>query len=216
VDSNEVDDQAAAVSGDSDATTSVPPQTEAGPEPACSQDDDSDEPTRHPGRGAWPTTGVLVLGAVLLVAAAGIAGWALWPSAQPRRPAAVPLPSATSRFTVQAAPPAVATPTPATAAPETAPAAELPPQSTTGQTPATPIEFTAADDQRLFANLQQYGYPIADPENVARVAHTYCHALQRGESSEQADAEAAPLLANPADETAITAAASLALPHCKG
>ena len=213
MDSDEVDDQAATVAGDSDATTSVPPQTEAGPELACTQDDDTDEPTRHPRHAAWATAGVLVLGAVILVAVAGIVSWAIWPTAQPRRPAAVPLPTATS---VQTAPPTVATPTPAAAAPETTPAAELPSPSTMPQTPSTPTEFTAADDQRLFANLQQYGYPIADPENVARVAHTYCHALQRGESSEQADAEAAPLLANPADETPITAAASLALPHCNG
>ena len=212
MDSDEVDDQAATVEGDSDATTSSPPQTEAGPELACTQDDDTDEPTRHPRHAAWATAGVLVLGAVILVAVAGIVSWAIWPSAQPRRPAAVPLPTATSVQT----PPSVATPTPAAAAPETTPAAELPSPSTMPQTPSTPTEFTAADDQRLFANLQQYGYPIADPENVARVAHTYCHALQRGESSEQADAEAAPLLANPADETAITAAASLALPHCNG
>ena len=212
MDSDEVDDQAATVAGDTDATTSSPPQTEAGPELACTQDDDTDEPTRHPRHAAWATAGVLVLGAVILVAVAGIVSWAIWPSAQPRRPAAVPLPTATSVQT----PPSVATPTPAAAAPETTPAAELPSPSTMPQTPSTPTEFTAADDQRLFANLQQYGYPIADPENVARVAHTYCHALQRGESSEQADAEAAPLLANPADETAITAAASLALPHCNG
>jgi hypothetical protein len=150
---------------------------------------------------------------VLLVAAVGIVGWALWPSAPPHRPVTVAPPTTTSR--VQAAPPTVATPTPATVAPETTPVAELPSPSIS-QAPTGPIEFTAADDQRLFAHLQQYGYPIADPENVARVAHTYCHALQRGESSEQADAEAAPLLANPADETAITAAASLALPHCNG
>jgi Protein of unknown function (DUF732) len=160
-------------------------------------------------------TAVPVLGAGILVAVAGIVGWAIWPSAKPHRPAAAPLPTA-SVVPVQAAPPTVATPTPATAAPETTPAAELPLPSTEPQTPTTPTEFTAADDQRLFANLRQYGYPIADPENVARVAHTYCHALQRGESSEQADAEAAPLLANPADETAITAAASLALSHCNG
>ena len=187
MDSDEADNQADAVAVDSD--TSVP--------------------KRHRWRVAGATAGVLVLGAVILVAAAGVVAWAFWPSPPRRPPAIAPLPT-TSR--VQAAPPPVATPTPA--APETTPA-ELPAPSTS-ETPTGPIEFTAEDDQRLFAHLRQYGYPIYDPENVARVAHTYCHALQRGESSEQADAEAAPLLANPADETAITAAASLALPHCNG
>ncbi|MGA9675715.1 MAG: hypothetical protein WBR28_10855 [Mycobacterium sp.] len=63
MDSDEVDDQAATVAGDSDATTSVPPQTEAaGPELAWSQVDDTDEPTRHPRHSAWATAGVLVLG----------------------------------------------------------------------------------------------------------------------------------------------------------
>jgi uncharacterized iron-regulated membrane protein len=201
-DENNVDDQAATVAAD----------TAAGSAPASSQDDDADEPTRRPWRRAWATAGALVLGAVLLVAVAGIVGWAIWPSAQPSRPAGLGPPTAT-KVPVQVAPPTVASPS-ATAAPESPPAAELPSPSTNPQTPTTPIDFTAADDQRLFTNLQQYGYPIADPENIARVAHTYCHALQRGESSEQADAEAAALLANPADETAITAAASLALPHC--
>jgi len=215
VDSDEVDDRAATVAGDSEASTLVPPRTECGPELAGSADDDTDEPTRHPWRVAGATAGVLVVGAVILVAVAGIVGWAVWSSLQPRRPAAMPLPTATSAVTVQAAPPTVAAPTSATATPEIPPAAELPSPSTKPQTPTT-TEFTAADDQRLFTNLQQYGYPIADPENIARVAHTYCHALQRGESSEQADAEAARLLADPADETAITAAATLALPHCKG
>ena len=121
MDSDEVDDQAGAVAGDGDVTTSVPPQTDAGPDLACTQDN-TDEPTRHPWRAAWATAGVLALGAVILVAAAGIVGWALWPTAQPRRPATLPLPTATSR--VQAAPPTVATPTPSTAAPETTPAAE--------------------------------------------------------------------------------------------
>ena len=63
MDSDEVDDQAATVAGDSDATTSVPPQTEAaGPELAWSQVDDTDETTRHPRHSAWATAGVLVLG----------------------------------------------------------------------------------------------------------------------------------------------------------
>ncbi|MGA9359080.1 MAG: hypothetical protein WBW75_14055 [Mycobacterium sp.] len=61
MDSDEVDDQAATVAGDSDVTTSVPPQTEAaGPERARSQVDDTDEPTRHPRHSAWATAGVLV------------------------------------------------------------------------------------------------------------------------------------------------------------
>lgn len=213
MDSDEVDGQAGTFTHDGDAPTSVPSGTETGPEPAWSQDDGADGPTRRRWRTGWATTGVLVLGAVILVAVAGLVGWALWPSGQPRRPATLPRPT-TPSVAVPAAP--TATPTSATAAPESPPAAELPSPSTTPQTPTTPTEFTAADDQRLLRNLQQYGYPIADPENVVRVAHTYCHALQRGESSEQADAEAAALLANPADETAITAAASLALPHCHG
>ena len=200
MDCDEVDDQATPVAGD----------TEADPEPAGSPDNDTDEPRRS--RLAWATAGMLVLGAVILVAVAGVVAWAIWPSAQPRRPALTP-PTATSVVPGQAAPPpAAATPTAATPTSEFPSAAELSPSTT----PQTPIEFTAADDQRLLNNLQQYGYPITDPENIARVAHTYCHALQRGETTEQADVEAAKLLANPADETAITAAASLALPHCNG
>ena len=212
MDSDEVDDQAATVAGDSDATTSVPPQTEAGPELACTQDDDTDEPTRHPRHAAWATAGVLVLGAVILVAVAGIVSG----NCGRNRAAAPTGRRAAANGNIRSDRAADRRHTDTSCRHLATPAAELPSPSTMPQTPSTPTEFTAADDQRLFANLQQYGYPIADPENVARVAHTYCHALQRGESSEQADAEAAPLLANPADETAITAAASLALPHCNG
>jgi hypothetical protein len=67
------------------------------------------------------------------------------------------------------------------------------------------------------ANLRQYGYPIADPENVSPVSPTPTAThYSEANPANKPTLKQPPLLANPADETAITAAAPLALPHWNG
>ncbi len=146
--------------GPTDATTVVPTPPASVPELAWSQDDDTEEPGRQSWPVTWATGAVLILGAVILIAVVGIIDWAIRPSAQPRRPNAALLPTATSTVAIQAAPP----PPTATVTVEAPPA--VPKSSTETTTPARPLLAELSPDDRFISWLNADNmYP--DDRNIA-------------------------------------------------